>query len=217
MGSHAVVVLSDQDNIWQAPLNLMRFFAHESCRQCTPLVRHTKLFRMMAGPAPDTDSWDELAKVMADASICGLGQAAPNPLVSAMTHFPQDISPEQAKCGHDMTPMKQTVIEIDGQKVTASPGRPSGRWRRRQAPISRICVTKMTKAIVQMAIAGPVWWKLKVSVLAASCQRKIADGMVVTTASTRAKTARKMVMELLVADQPSRSSAHHQNSRLGLC
>ena len=51
---------------------------------------------MMASPAPDTDLLGELAVIMSDASICGLGQAAPNPLVSAMTHFPQDISPEQA-------------------------------------------------------------------------------------------------------------------------
>ena len=97
VGSHAVVVLSDQDNIWQAALNLMRFFAHESCGQCTPCRSGTrKAAEMMAGPAPDADLLGELAEVMADASICGLGQAAPNPLVSAMTHFPQDISPEQA-------------------------------------------------------------------------------------------------------------------------
>ena len=97
VGSHAVVVLSDQDNIWQAALNLMRFFAHESCGQCTPCRSGTqKAAEVMAGPVPDTELLGELAEVMADASICGLGQAAPNPLVSAMTHFPQDISPEQA-------------------------------------------------------------------------------------------------------------------------
>ncbi|HCD62983.1 MAG TPA: NADH-quinone oxidoreductase subunit F, partial [Alphaproteobacteria bacterium] len=97
VGSHAVVVLSDQDNIWQAALNLMRFFAHESCGQCTPCRAGTqKAAEVMAGPVPDTELLGELAEVMADASICGLGQAAPNPLVSAMTHFPQDISPEQA-------------------------------------------------------------------------------------------------------------------------
>ena len=97
VGSHAVVVLSDKDNIWAAAQNLMRFFAHESCGQCTPCRSGTqKAAEMMASPAPDTDLLGELAVVMSDASICGLGQAAPNPLVSAMTHFPQDISPEQA-------------------------------------------------------------------------------------------------------------------------
>ena len=96
VGSHAVVVMSDQDNIWDAAQNLMRFFAHESCGQCTPCRSGTqKAAEMMAAPAPDTELLGELAEVMADASICGLGQAAPNPLVSAMTHFPQDISPDK--------------------------------------------------------------------------------------------------------------------------
>ena len=102
VGSHAVVVLSDKDNIWDAAQNLMRFFAHESCGQCTPCRSGThKAAEMMASPAPDTELLAELAVVMTDASICGLGQAAPNPLVSAMRHFPQDIdqdsnAPEQA-------------------------------------------------------------------------------------------------------------------------
>ena len=92
VGSHAVVILSDKDNIWAAAQNLMQFFAHESCGQCTPCRSGThKAADMMAADSPDTALLTELADVMADASICGLGQAAPNPLISAMTHFPEDI------------------------------------------------------------------------------------------------------------------------------
>jgi NADH:ubiquinone oxidoreductase subunit F (NADH-binding) len=92
VGSHAVVVLSDQDNIWDAALNLMKFFAHESCGQCTPCRNGTeKAVAMMGAAKPDTALLGELAVTMADASICGLGQAASNPLISAMMHFPEDI------------------------------------------------------------------------------------------------------------------------------
>ena len=93
VGSHAVVVLSDQDNMWDAATNLMKFFAHESCGQCTPCRNGTeKAVAMMTAAAPDTDLLGELSIAMADASICGLGQAASNPLVSVMKHFPADIA-----------------------------------------------------------------------------------------------------------------------------
>jgi len=92
VGSHAVVVLSDHDNMWDAALNLMKFFAHESCGQCTPCRNGTeKAVAMMGAAKPDTALLGELATTMADASICGLGQAASNPLISAMTHFPEDL------------------------------------------------------------------------------------------------------------------------------
>ncbi|MBL81289.1 MAG: NADH-quinone oxidoreductase subunit F [Rhodospirillaceae bacterium] len=92
VGSHAVVILSDQDNIWKAAQNLMQFFAHESCGQCTPCRSGTdKAAELMAASCPDTNLLGELAATMADASICGLGQAAPNPLLSAIKHFPEDI------------------------------------------------------------------------------------------------------------------------------
>jgi formate dehydrogenase len=92
IGSAAVVVFSDQDNMRDAALNLMRFFEDESCGQCTPCRAGTeKAVKLM-----QQDQWDEpllreLAKVMADASICGLGQAAPNPLLSVLKHFPEDL------------------------------------------------------------------------------------------------------------------------------
>ena len=92
VGSHAVVVLSDKDNMWDAATNLMKFFAHESCGQCTPCRNGTeKAVSMMTAASPDTDLLGELSVAMADASICGLGQAASNPLVSVMKHFPEDI------------------------------------------------------------------------------------------------------------------------------
>ncbi len=93
VGSHAVVILSDQDNVWQVAQNLMQFFAHESCGQCTPCRSGTdKAAELMAAPCSDTDLLGELAVTMADASICGLGQAAPNPLLSAIKYFPQDVN-----------------------------------------------------------------------------------------------------------------------------
>ncbi|MED5304808.1 MAG: NADH-ubiquinone oxidoreductase-F iron-sulfur binding region domain-containing protein, partial [Pseudomonadota bacterium] len=97
VGSHAVVVLSDRDNMWNAALNLMKFFAHESCGQCTPCRNGTeKAVAMMGAAAPDTDLLGELAVAMADASICGLGQAASNPLVCVMRHFPEDIEAKRS-------------------------------------------------------------------------------------------------------------------------
>jgi formate dehydrogenase len=92
VGSHAVVVLSDKDNMWHAALNLMQFFKHESCGQCTPCRSGTeKAVTLMQSSTPDTKLLHELSEVMTDASICGLGQAASNPLLSVMKHFPEDI------------------------------------------------------------------------------------------------------------------------------
>lgn len=92
VGSHAVVVLSDQDNIKEAVLNLMRFFEDESCGQCTPCRGGTeKIVKILENASPDTDSLSDLAQVMQDASICGLGQAAPNPVKHLMTHFKEEL------------------------------------------------------------------------------------------------------------------------------
>jgi formate dehydrogenase len=90
VGSHAVVVFSDQDDLKAVALNLMRFFAHESCGQCTPCrVGTEKAVALMQRARWDTGLLDELARTMADASICGLGQAAANPLVSLLRFFPE--------------------------------------------------------------------------------------------------------------------------------
>lgn len=92
IGSAAVVVLSDQDSIADAALNLMKFFEDESCGQCTPCrVGTEKAVKLMSRESWDVPLLEELAKVMMDASICGLGQAAPNPLLCLIKYFPDDI------------------------------------------------------------------------------------------------------------------------------
>jgi formate dehydrogenase beta subunit len=92
VGSHAVVVLSDQDDIKAVALNLMRFFEDESCGQCTPCrVGCEKAVKLMERDAWDEVLLEELCRAMVDASICGLGQAAPNPIRSVMKFFPDDI------------------------------------------------------------------------------------------------------------------------------
>ena len=88
IGSAAVIVLSDRDDVRQAALNLMRFFRHESCGQCTPCRLGTeKAAALMAEQTWDEPLLRDLAQVMRDASICGLGQAAPNPLLSVLERF----------------------------------------------------------------------------------------------------------------------------------
>lgn len=92
VGSHAVVILSDKDDMKDVALNLMRFFEDESCGQCTPCrVGTEKAVALMASGKWDKDVLADLCQVMSDASICGLGQAAPNPLRSVIRYFPEDI------------------------------------------------------------------------------------------------------------------------------
>jgi formate dehydrogenase len=93
IGSAAVVVLSDKDSIRDAALNLMRFFEDESCGQCTPCrVGTEKVVKLMSAPAWDEELLVELSAAMASASICGLGQAAPNPLLCLLKYFPEEMS-----------------------------------------------------------------------------------------------------------------------------
>jgi len=93
VGSHAVVILSDRDNMKDVALNLMKFFEDESCGQCTPCRNGTeKAVRLMQADRWDKDTLQDLGSVMADASICGLGQAAPNPLRSVLKFFPEDLT-----------------------------------------------------------------------------------------------------------------------------
>jgi len=92
VGSHAVVVLSDKDDMKAVALNLMRFFEDESCGQCTPCrVGTEKAVKLMANGPWDAGLLDELSAAMRDASICGLGQAAPNPLLCVLKYFPEDL------------------------------------------------------------------------------------------------------------------------------
>lgn len=93
IGSAAVIVLSDHDRARDAALNMMRFFAHESCGQCTPCrVGTDKAARLMETPVWDQATLEDLSDVMIDASICGLGQAAPNPIRSVHKHFAHEIN-----------------------------------------------------------------------------------------------------------------------------
>jgi formate dehydrogenase beta subunit len=97
IGSAAIVVLSDQDDVREVALNLMRFFEDESCGQCTPCRSGTQKARMlMERPDWDTKLLGELSQVMRDASICGLGQTAPNPLTSVLRYFPEALTPKDA-------------------------------------------------------------------------------------------------------------------------
>ncbi|MBI2715321.1 MAG: NAD(P)H-dependent oxidoreductase subunit E [Rhizobiales bacterium] len=93
VGSHAVVVLSDQDDMKAVALNLMKFFEDESCGQCTPCRAGTeKAAKLMAQGPWDVSLLTELSAAMRDASICGLGQAAPNPLLCVLKYFPEELS-----------------------------------------------------------------------------------------------------------------------------
>ena len=93
VGSHAVIILSDQDDMKAVALNLMKFFEDESCGQCTPCrVGTEKAAKLMASGPWDVSLLTELSAAMRDASICGLGQAAPNPLLCVLKYFPEELS-----------------------------------------------------------------------------------------------------------------------------
>ena len=92
IGSAAVIILSQHDKARDAAVNLMRFFEHESCGQCTPCrVGTAKAAHLMEAPKWDQALLEDLNVAMADASICGLGQAAPNPIRCVVKHFPNEI------------------------------------------------------------------------------------------------------------------------------
>lgn len=92
IGSAAVVILSDQDSPRAAALNMLRFFEKESCGQCTPCrVGCEKAVKLMQEPKWDRELLEDLCVTMAEASICGLGQAAPNPIRLTIQHFPDEV------------------------------------------------------------------------------------------------------------------------------
>jgi formate dehydrogenase len=93
LGSAAIVVLSDRDDVTAAALNLMRFFKDESCGQCTPCRNGTeKAVQLLERRRWDRELLGDLAQVMRDASICGLGQAAPNPVDCVFKYFPEELA-----------------------------------------------------------------------------------------------------------------------------
>jgi formate dehydrogenase len=92
IGSAAVIILSDKDKASAAARNIMKFFAEESCGQCTPCrVGTAKALNLMGKSSWDQGLLEELSGAMADASICGLGQAAPNPIRCVMKYFPKEV------------------------------------------------------------------------------------------------------------------------------
>jgi len=92
IGSAAVIIFSDQDKARSAARNVMKFFADESCGQCTPCrVGTAKALQLMDAPKWNSGLLEELSGAMADASICGLGQAAPNPIRTVMKYFPKEV------------------------------------------------------------------------------------------------------------------------------
>jgi formate dehydrogenase len=101
IGSAAVVVLSDQDRVRDAAVNMLRFFEDESCGQCTPCrVGCEKAVKLMQADIWDAPLLEELCQTMVDASICGLGQAAPNPILLTLKHFSHEV----AATGHPEPP-----------------------------------------------------------------------------------------------------------------
>jgi formate dehydrogenase len=93
VGSHAVVILSEKDDMKAVAMNLMKFFEDESCGQCTPCrVGSEKAAKLMAQGPWDASLLTELSTAMRDASICGLGQAAPNPLLCVLKFFPEELA-----------------------------------------------------------------------------------------------------------------------------
>jgi formate dehydrogenase len=92
IGSAAVIILSDHDQVRDAARNMIQFFADESCGQCTPCrVGCSRAAQLMESPSWDAPLLEELATVMEDASICGLGQAAPNPIRCTIRYFPKEV------------------------------------------------------------------------------------------------------------------------------
>lgn len=93
IGSAAVIVVSDKDDLRAVARNLMAFFADESCGQCTPCrVGTEKMLALLARDEWDAEQLGRLAQVMQDASICGLGQAAPNPVLGLLRYFPKQLA-----------------------------------------------------------------------------------------------------------------------------
>ncbi|HET6757430.1 MAG TPA: NAD(P)H-dependent oxidoreductase subunit E [Burkholderiales bacterium] len=93
IGSAAVMILSDQDRAKDAAINVMRFFEDESCGKCTPCrVGTSKAVKLMQEKRWNSEVLEELSTAMADASICGLGQAAPNPIRCVMKYFPNEVN-----------------------------------------------------------------------------------------------------------------------------
>ena len=132
IGSAAVIVLSQHDRARDAALNLMRFFADESCGQCTPCrVGTEKAVALMRAPRWDQPLLADLSQAMADASICGLGQAAPNPIACVVKYFPHEL-------GSVAAPSTSRAAAQSPNAGVADASAQSARvWRDHERPVDR--------------------------------------------------------------------------------
>ena len=184
----------------RAARNLMKFFADESCGQCTPCrVGTVKALQLMESGTWDEPLLQELSQAMMDASICGLGQAAPNPVLSVLKYFPEGSRVMHQK----FTALRRRAVTFTlngadrGRRRPDDPCRPPSEHG---VEIPRLCYMEGMRAdgncrTCMVEIKGE-------RVLAPSCCRYPKDGMDVTTDSPRAVTSQKMSIELLLSDVP---------------
>ena len=215
IGSAAVVILSDQDKARGAAVNLMKFFHDESCGKCTPC-------RVGTGKAVDADGrrkWnqpllEELSQAMMDASICGLGQAAPNPALSVMKFFPARGVLMGRGSRKRQLAMMPIEFKLNGQTVLGRPDEPIITTAKKHGvDIPHLCHGGNQRSdgncrACVVEIKGE-------RVLAPSCCRYPSAGMEVTTDSPRALASQKMVLELLLSDMTEQSYTR-ENKLAGL-
>ena len=215
IGSAAVIVLSNRDTAKAAARNMMRFFEHESCGQCTPCRVGTAKTNLLIAH----DKWDkpllaDLSQVMRDASICGLGQAAPNPgglrrEISFRTKLPEDR--DERHYPHRTRAIRGTDGHVHAERPRTVTGPATDTILeiadREGIEIPRLCYKAGMDAVgncrsCMVEIKGE-------RVLAASCCRTAQTGMQVTTDSERARKSQQMVIELLQSDMPEKEYTRH--------
>ena len=156
IGSAAIIILSQHDSVRTAALNLMRFFEDESCGQCTPCrVGTEKAVKLMERPVWNTQLLEELSQAMRDASICGLGQAAANPLTSVIKYFTDEFK--------DAAELPRSSSSSTANRSKPSPARRSGKWQNGKARRSRISAIRRRRTIAPTATAALAWSRSKAS------------------------------------------------------
>ena len=196
VGSHAVVILSDKDDMKDVALNLLKFFEDESCGQCTPCRNGTeKAVQLMRQPNWDTDLLEDLSTVMADASICGFVEGS-QPDTIFIKYFPE-------------TEMKDPLFRVE--RRSSKPEFGETIWQvadRLGIEIPHLCrAGENYRADVTAACRS----RLKENVLTAS--RLHPDARHEGADSENGLKSRDMVFELLIADQPERATSHDPDSK----
>ena len=209
VGSHAVIILSDQDSILDAVINTIKFFKHESCGQCTPCRNGTeKLISLLSKSNKDVELYEDLMMVMRDSSICGLGQAATNCLNHLFKYFSEELNGTDDKDAI----IKTIEFSLNGKIVSASNDETI--WqvaKRMDLEIPHLCWKDSPGyradgncRACMVEIEGE-------RTLAASCLRKPTPGMKVVT-SKRVEKNRELVFELLKSDMPKREESPDPDS-----